>query len=51
MKKFCVYQRYMLRPLIYLTAFRLMVALILLLAIACFCILRRSAEKNISEKV
>ena len=33
MKKFRVYQRYMLRPMIYLTAFRLMVALILLLAI------------------
>ena len=31
-----VYQRYMLRPLIYLTAFRLMVALIVLLAIEQF---------------
>ena len=36
MKKFRVYQRYMLRPMIYLTAFRLMVALILLLAIERF---------------
>ena len=36
MKKFRVYQRYMLRPLIYLTAFRLMVALIVLLAIEQF---------------
>ena len=36
MKKFRIYQRYMLRPLIYLTAFRLMVALILQLAIEQF---------------
>ena len=36
MKKFRVYQRYMLRPLIYLTAFRLMVGLIVLLAIKQF---------------
>ena len=36
MKKFRVYQRYMLRPLIYLAAFRLMVALIVMLAIERF---------------
>lgn len=36
MKIFRVYQRYMLRPLIYLTAFRLMLALIALLAIERF---------------
>lgn len=36
MKKPRIYQRYMLRPLIYLTAFRLMVALIVLLAIERF---------------
>lgn len=36
MKKLRVYQRYMLRPLIYLTAFRLMLALIVLLAIERF---------------
>lgn len=36
MKKFRIYQRYMMRPMIYLTAFRLMLALIVLLAIARF---------------
>lgn len=36
MKKFRIYQRYMLRPLLYLAAFRLMVALIVLLAIERF---------------
>lgn len=36
MKIFRIYQRYMLRPLIYLTAFRLMVALIVMLAIERF---------------
>lgn len=36
MKKLRIYQRYMLRPMIYLTAFRLMLALIVLLAIERF---------------